>query len=104
VARQDGEDLTIYDVDPEILTRWQVMIQRKGIDPAKQFEVMVRSFDRGPVKYGRHDVINFGKYSGMVIDDVLRADPRYMRWLVNTSEWFQLTGECIDILCDLEGR
>lgn len=77
-------------VSDDILLRFTEMCDRKSVPMELMFETMVRSFDRGPVVYGLQDRINFGKYSGMVLDDLIRTDTRYMTWLTNTSAWFRL--------------
>lgn len=90
--------LTITNVKDEIIERFQSLCDRRGVDPATQFETMVRSFDRGTQKYDLEMRLDFGKYSGMLVEDVVRTDPRYLNWLVNTSEWFRLSAGALDLL------
>jgi hypothetical protein len=89
-------------VDPDIVERFENLIARKGTTPAKMFETMVRSFDRGQTVYELGMRIDFGKYAGMEMEDLIRTDTRYIRWLVNTSEWFRLGNEADRLLRQLE--
>ena len=90
------------DVGPGIIDQFYELCDRRNVDPGIMFETMLRSFDRKPVMYNQYDRIDFGKYNGMIIEDVMRSDPRYMKWLVSTSTWFKLTGSALEILQNVE--
>jgi hypothetical protein len=92
----------IEDVDPEIVGRFAALCDRRGVTQGKMFETMVRSFDRGSTTYTTDMRMDFGKYAGMLVEDVIRTDPRYMRWLVNTSEWFKLKHSALVLLESME--
>lgn len=105
MARGDN-DLTyveISDVDPRIAERFYAMCDRKGVRISQMLETMVRSFDRGSQTYGLDMRFDFGKYAGMNVEDVIRTDTRYVRWLVNTSEWFKIDSAAERLLKSMEG-
>jgi hypothetical protein len=93
----------ILDADPAITERFQNMCNRKGVQAETMFETMVRSFDRGQTTYGLDMRMDFGKYAGMNVEDVIRTDTRYMRWLINASEWFRLDSAAERLLKTMEG-
>jgi hypothetical protein len=105
MARGDNwdSDLTIHGVNPGIVERFYNLCERKGVSQGTMFETMVRSFDRGSTTYGLDMRIDFGKYSGMNMEDLIRTDTRYVRWLVNTSEWFRIDSSAERLLKQMEG-
>ena len=70
----------------------------RNMDPSDLLRMMTRSFSRGPTIHGLLDTFRFGKYSGETVEVVIRGDPRYMKWLVETSEWFELDTEALELL------
>ncbi len=34
---------------------------------------------------GIDDVLNFGKYSGRLVEDVIEEDPQYIAWCIDTD-------------------
>lgn len=39
------------------------------------------------------DVLKFGQYKGSTIEEVLHNDPKYLLWLIDNIEWFDLDTE-----------
>lgn len=83
-------DVFIDGVSDDIADRFMKLCHRKDVAPATMFETMVRSFDRGSQTYSTDMRFDFGKYAGMNVEDVIRSDTQYVRWLVNNSSWFKL--------------
>src|SRR5688572_23213900 len=94
--------LSIAGIDPHILERFENLVARRGTTPQRQFETMVRSFDRGSQTYELGMRIDFGKYAGMELEDVIRTDPRYISWLSSVSEWFKLGTDATRLLKQVE--
>lgn len=105
MARGDNDAgyVTISGVKDDIAERFYAMCARKDAEPGKMFETMVRSFDRGSQTYGLDMRLDFGKYSGMLLDDVIRTDTRYISWLVRESAWFKLDSAAERLLRSMEG-
>lgn len=40
--------------------------------------------------YDLDDVMDFGKYKGKSVEDVLEEDPSYLLWLLENSERFEV--------------
>lgn len=90
------------DADDEIEDRFFKMCDRKGVHPSKMFETMVRSFDRGSTIYSLDMRMDFGKYAGMTVEDVIRTDTRYIAWLTRESAWFRLDASAERLLKIME--
>ena len=82
--------ILVLDLESDIADRFVNLCERRGVSHEKMLETMVRSFDRGPVLYTIHDRLDFGKYSGAYLEDIVRTDPRYIRWLTRESAWFRV--------------
>lgn len=95
-------DINIRNVEPNIAERFENMCDRKHVDPARMFETMVRSFDRGSTVYSLDGRLDFGKYSGMNVEDAIRTDTRYVAWLVRESAWFKLDTTAERLLRQME--
>ena len=44
-------------------------------------------------EYYTHSTINFGKYKGKTVEEVLTLDPSYLLWAHKNIEWFALEKE-----------
>lgn len=47
------------------------------------------------------DTMPYGKYRGVLVEDVIRSDPRYTNWLASTSNIFVLDEEATELLKEL---
>ena len=50
--------------------------------------------------YELYDVMNFGKYNGLEIQEVIQTDPRYVMWLHDVSERFTLSQKALDYVSE----
>lgn len=48
-----------------------------------------------------HDTMPYGQYRGVLIEDMIRTDPRYTNWLASTSDIFVLDEEATAVLKEL---
>lgn len=46
--------------------------------------------------YNLKSNMNFGKYSGLTIKEILSRDPSYLIWAFENIEWFELDKEVLD--------
>lgn len=51
-----------------------------------------------PKKYGLEDIIPFGMYKGMYVQDVIEKHPRYMEWLVYDKDIILLNKKALNEL------
>lgn len=47
------------------------------------------------------DYMPYGKYRGVLVEDMIRSDPRYTNWLASTSNIFVLDEEATNLLKEL---
>jgi hypothetical protein len=51
---------------------------------------MLKYFRTNNKKLTLKDKFHFGKYAGYTIMDIIERDPSYVRWCLNTIEYFKL--------------
>jgi len=47
------------------------------------------------------DMMPYGQYRGLTVEDMIRADPRYVNWLASTSDIFVLDEGATNLLAEL---
>lgn len=47
------------------------------------------------------DEMPLGKYKGAVVEDIIRADPKYIAWLLGNAERFGMDTEATELLNEL---
>lgn len=47
------------------------------------------------------DTMPYGQYRGLLVEDIIRADPRYVNWLASESAIFVLDEEATQLLAEL---
>lgn len=55
------------------------------------FQVQVRGFLRQGATFDVKDVITFGKYEGEVLEDVIKVNPGYVKWMIRNTTNFKVT-------------
>lgn len=48
--------------------------------------------------------IDFGRYAGWTLGDLIRSDPDYLRWLSRHSSGIRFRGPILRLLAELDGR
>ncbi len=80
-------------IDADIILSLERMAAERGIDVNDlvntRLRAMVYSFENGR-ELGLNDPMPFGMYRGTPVEQMIRSDPRYVRWLHGESEIFQL--------------
>lgn len=52
--------------------------------------------------YELHSFLTFGKYSGEMMENIIRADPSYVRWMIVNMESINLSEGCLILLDAME--
>lgn len=58
---------------------------------------LINSYKRHRV-FGLSDTMPYGQYTGMNIEEMIRADPRYVHYMASNSDTFQLDDESLALL------
>lgn len=61
------------------------LLQSRGSSVANFLVLQLMTFNRVNTIMGLEDPINFGKYTGVKVEAIIRADPQYMIWCVKQS-------------------
>lgn len=48
-----------------------------------------------------HHTMPYGQYQGLLVEEMIRADPRYVNWLASESDIFTLDDEALALLTEL---
>lgn len=73
--------------DVRLIHSVQKVLDKRGIDVKTYIEMYLRSLSRdrlAPLLLA--DVLNFGKYTGEVVETVCRADPKYIDYIIRSHE------------------
>ncbi len=65
---------------------------------SKFVEVQARSYMRMPLEFELHTQLPFRKYSGTPLEDVIRLDPNYVRWVAGNVANFRMSERCWSLL------
>lgn len=90
------------EVPIEVAREFYAMCQSRGIEQERMFSVMVKAFANKTEVYGLQDTLKFGKYGGVNVEDLIRADPQYCRWAIQNTERFDLTDEAYELLEEID--
>jgi hypothetical protein len=94
--------MRIDKVDEDTYEGFNAMCDERGIARDRMFAVMVKAFNKRPTVFDLSDELTFGKYRGLLLEDVIRADSRYIAWLLRESSWFQLAPHAELLLTEME--
>lgn len=50
-----------------------------------------------PIRWGTYGVLNFGKYRGERIIDIMKFDIGWIEWQMDHNDWFDLTGRAKEL-------
>lgn len=45
----------------------------------------------------KYDILEFGKYKNLIIEDIIQKDPQYINWLINNTK-YSIDEECLELL------
>lgn len=62
-----------------------VELKKRGATIETFVQLQLRAMCKDKTIYRLKDRITFGKYSGSIIEDIVRCDPKYMTWLLENS-------------------
>lgn len=80
-------------IDPQLVESLERMAEERGISVPMLINVrltaMVNAYNNFRT-LGLDDSMPFGKYRGIRVEDMIRADARYVAWLYQESDIFEL--------------
>jgi hypothetical protein len=89
-------------LDPDLGQKLETMAAARGTTVETLIRLGVQNLTlRGGVMC-LSDVMQFGKYHGEAVENVIPCDPRYIRWCLKAIDRFSLTEDAIDLLYQVE--
>lgn len=95
---------TTISLDPELAQRLHDIAVLRGTTVDRlvhsRMVALVNAFERGKI-LTLQDTMQYGQYKGLLVEEMIRADPRYTGWLASVSEIFVLDEEATELLREL---
>lgn len=91
-------------IDPAIVPSLERMAVERGISTTQLINVRLTAIVNA---YNNHRTLNlqdpmpFGQYRGISVENMIRSDVRYVRWLFSESDIFDLDQEALDLIEEL---
>jgi hypothetical protein len=102
MARGDPTGYIAIHTDEQTEEDFRNLCDKRGLYPEQMFRVMLRGYAKRQVNFDLQDELTFGKYNGLRLEEVIRADPRYITWLLGESTWFRISDRAKAILTLIE--
>lgn len=100
-------DISVQTLDDKVKLDYDLMhnlheiAERNGTTVQKIIETRmwayVNAYDKHKI-LGLNDPMPYGQYRGLLVEDMIRTDPRYVRYLASVSEIFVINDEAIALL------
>lgn len=91
-----------FQIPKTLLRKAEAILEARGSNLEAFIRLNLKSLVRCEKFYGLADVMNFGKFRGEVIEDIIRGEPRYVAWCLREVAGFVLTIEALSLLEDME--
>jgi len=88
-------------IDEDLLGPLYAMAQDRGLSISRLVNSRIRSLVNAYKKYKvltLQDDMPYGQYMGMNMEEMIRSDPRYVRFLVANSDIFELDTDAQELL------
>lgn len=85
-------------ISDETMLSFLELCEERDASPDVMLKVMVAGYRRRPHVYGVNDTLQFGKYHGLTLMEVIVADPAYAKWMWKTAEGVDLDDHAKEVL------
>lgn len=80
-----GHTLVTVELESDLVDRIKSTLALRGTNIETYVRLQLRAFRSVSTPLTLGDKLTFGKYVGEGVEDVCRADPAYVRWVVGSS-------------------
>lgn len=95
---------SVITLDSELALKLQQIADERSIDVERlvhsRMLALVNAYERGKI-LSLNDTMQYGQYKGLLVEEMIRADPRYTGWLASVSEIFVLDEPATELLRSL---
>lgn len=91
-------------VDSDLLDEAENILARRGTTLENYLQLQLRALVSADKRYRPltlRDYMPYGKFKGENIENIIRAEPTYIAWLVGESETFSLDSEARTVLQEI---
>ncbi len=101
MAKRPKTTVVSLEIPALLLTKALNVLGNRGTTLDDFLRLQLRSLTRHDRFYKLADRFTFGKYKDETIEDVIRADPTYLTWCLNTVGGFAIDIEALELLQDM---
>ena len=82
--------------------RLNSLAKQRGVPLGTLIRVALLNLSRQTRYFDLTTKVDFGKYSGELMEAVIRCDPAYIAWAMRTVDRFELSAPCLSLLAQME--
>ena len=91
----------VLRLETKLVNDINAVLSQRGTDIETYIRLQLRAFRHAGKILGLSDRLNFGKFSGELVEDVCRAEPGYIEWIVANSSSARFHDDVLKLLEDL---
>lgn len=91
----------VLKLETKLVDDINAVLEQRGTNIETYIRLQLRAFRHAGKILGLRDRLNFGKFSGELVEDVCRAEPGYVEWLIANSTSARFHQDVLDILEEL---
>lgn len=100
--KRKKKPVTRISLPKDLVDEVNGMLAPRGTDVQTYLRLQLRAFRRAKNILELADKMPFGKYQGEIIEDVVRADPGYVNWLLVNHDKVQFAPEVTALIEELD--
>lgn len=78
------------------------ILEGRGTNLATFLTVTARAYLRTPSMFELHSALPYKKFSGSALEDVIRIEPSYVRWLLGNVRGFKMSEQAQKLLDEVD--
>jgi hypothetical protein len=94
----------VLRLETKLVDDINAVLSQRGTDIETYIRLQLRAFRHAGKILSLSDRLNFGKFSGELVEDVCRAEPGYIEWIVANSSSARFHEDVLKLLEDLRDK
>lgn len=94
----------VLRLETKLVNDINAVLSQRGTNIETYIRLQLRAFRHAGKILGLSDRLNFGKFSGELVEDVCRAEPGYLEWIIANSSSARFHEDVLKLLEDLRDK
>jgi hypothetical protein len=94
----------VLKLETKLVDDINAVLEQRGTNIETYIRLQLRAFRHAGKILGLNDRLNFGKFSGELVEDVCRAEPGYVEWLIANSTSARFHQDVLSLLEELREK